>query len=690
MFSGVENAHCITSDVQEASKEEETAVVSCAASFEAVSLCPVPISATASVIQHKAVPINGSAAHFGVLGKETVATSAPVPLLTAVAATADSNSGEGSENHSDFSVENDCGSEELNQYIGNGGEPISVTESILAPISATENCISSTAAVLAPKTADMESGFLMFTDDNTGMTVLTDADDLTHLAPDAGDLCVPMLSDMDMLNDLNIFDDIFLNGTSSNLLQEDELLNNLANFEATADDKMDKVDGASFDSCLGLDGSESGSVGVGGSGTNLAKYDSNSMLAEAVSMKANGGGSSTAASNYLQQYSLANDPFLYQNDDVLMCSTSPPSTSASSGSLSDRYSSLSNSPSEHSPSALGSHFSPKLSCGAGDHHHHNSNRTGGDLSCLEPNLCDTTDFEVDRDLEMRAPFIPIDDDFLLNDFGAYSDSNMDDLFSWISGGSDYTGNRYNSTDDLQSFGDLATAFPAGKGSSPIAVPARNGGGCLEALLQNDELLCNLKNRMYNSDQLLNQSGQKGENHQLASVGQVQSMQQQQQQQTSTPSAAVIGTPAKTMTTTTSPMKRKNSNILIYATVNGTDGKKFKNLVLSSSENLGAAVKAVNGGSGTGNGSDKSTVHHFVLTKNNELVKSNFGSHLPFKVSSKRVLPIDSTGASLSSSNSGDLLSKEDLLFKKARQEPDKNCYCECLEFRTFFLLLTLD
>lgn len=627
----MENAHCITSDLQEASKEKETAVVqSCAASFEAVSLCPVPISATASVIQHKTpvVPL--------------LATSSTISVITA------KNSAD------DFGFPKDqeiCSSDKQVQ-LNSLSEPVSATASTFAPTSATENCISSTATVLAPKTADMESGFLMFTDDNTGMTVLTDADDLTHLAPDAGDLCVPMLSDMDMLNDLNIFDDIFLNSTSlsdtSNLLPEDDLLNNLANFESSEKIKVD-----SFDTCLGLE-TESG-------GGNMNKYDSNSMLAMSTK-DLNDSKLGSTGNNYLQ-YSLANDPFLYQNDDVLM-STSPPSSTPSSGSLSDRYSSLSNSPSEHSSSGLTSHFSPRLSCG--DHH---DSCAAADLS-LEQNLCDTTDFEADRDLEMRAPFIPIDDDFLLNDF-AYSDSNMDDLFSWISGGG-YTGGRYGN--DLQSYGDMSMGKSCTNGSSPIAVPGKNtgngSGGCLEALLQSDELLCTLKNRMYNSDQLLNQTGKRvgafsaGQMTTSANSGPTvnQPIVQQQQQ---LPSPAVEGTLPQQ--TTSSPIKRKNSNILIYATVNGTDGKKFKNLVLST-DNLGSAVKV--------NGSDKSTVHHFVLTKNNELVKSNFGNHLPFKVSSKRVLPMDSTSAHAASPLTCNAVAGDDLLFKKARQEPDKQCYCK--------------
>ena len=123
------------------------------------------------------------------------------------------------------------------------------------------------------------------------------------------------------------------------------------------------------------------------------------------------------------------------------------------------------------------------------------------------------------------------------------------------------------------------------------------------------------------------------------------------------------------------MKRKNSNILIYTTLSPGD-KKFKNLVLSA-ENLGA-----------GKLGDKSTVHHFVLTKNNELIpKSNFANQInqSFKVSSKRVLPMEPDPSMCSNNNGSNIgvpssvsdtfSTKEDLLFKKARQEPDKS-YCK--------------
>lgn len=64
----------------------------------------------------------------------------------------------------------------------------------------------STKSIFAPRTADMNKGFLTFIDDKSGLTVLKDEpEDLTHLAPQAGDVCIPL--DMstitpDMLNDV--------------------------------------------------------------------------------------------------------------------------------------------------------------------------------------------------------------------------------------------------------------------------------------------------------------------------------------------------------------------------------------------------------------------------------------------------------------------------------------------------------
>lgn len=54
---------------------------------------------------------------------------------------------------------------------------------------------SSTSKIFAPRTADMNKGFLMFADDDSGLTVLkedSEPEDLTHLAPQAGDDSIPL------------------------------------------------------------------------------------------------------------------------------------------------------------------------------------------------------------------------------------------------------------------------------------------------------------------------------------------------------------------------------------------------------------------------------------------------------------------------------------------------------------------
>jgi len=57
-----------------------------------------------------------------------------------------------------------------------------------------------TAKIFAPRTQDMNTGFLMFSDNETGLTMLKDEpEDLTHLAPTAGDVCVPLdIPNLDM------------------------------------------------------------------------------------------------------------------------------------------------------------------------------------------------------------------------------------------------------------------------------------------------------------------------------------------------------------------------------------------------------------------------------------------------------------------------------------------------------------
>ncbi|VVC35310.1 Hypothetical protein CINCED_3A022974 [Cinara cedri] len=61
------------------------------------------------------------------------------------------------------------------------------------PIVCSESPKATTAKIFAPRTEDMNKGFLTFSDDDTGLTMLKDEpEDLTHLAPTAGDVCVPL------------------------------------------------------------------------------------------------------------------------------------------------------------------------------------------------------------------------------------------------------------------------------------------------------------------------------------------------------------------------------------------------------------------------------------------------------------------------------------------------------------------
>ncbi|KAG8234087.1 hypothetical protein J437_LFUL014616 [Ladona fulva] len=66
-----------------------------------------------------------------------------------------------------------------------------------------------TSKLFVPRTEEMNKGFLMFSDDEPGLTMLKEEpEDLTHLAPTAGDVCVP-LGGGPFLED-SMFDDIML------------------------------------------------------------------------------------------------------------------------------------------------------------------------------------------------------------------------------------------------------------------------------------------------------------------------------------------------------------------------------------------------------------------------------------------------------------------------------------------------
>uniref|UniRef100_T1J615 RZZ complex subunit KNTC1/ROD C-terminal domain-containing protein n=1 Tax=Strigamia maritima TaxID=126957 RepID=T1J615_STRMM len=72
--------------------------------------------------------------------------------------------------------------------------------------------LNTTNTIFAPRTKDMNKGFLTFIDDESGYTVLNDEpDDLTHLAPTSGDVCIPLdvpIFSNDMFEDV-LFTDSF-------------------------------------------------------------------------------------------------------------------------------------------------------------------------------------------------------------------------------------------------------------------------------------------------------------------------------------------------------------------------------------------------------------------------------------------------------------------------------------------------
>ncbi|KFB52706.1 AGAP002942-PA-like protein [Anopheles sinensis] len=77
-----------------------------------------------------------------------------------------------------------------------------------------------TEKIFAPRTEDMNKGFLMFSEEEPGLTMLKDEpDDLTHLAPTAGDACIPLEESGTFFND-EMFGD-FIIPDSYTLLQDE-------------------------------------------------------------------------------------------------------------------------------------------------------------------------------------------------------------------------------------------------------------------------------------------------------------------------------------------------------------------------------------------------------------------------------------------------------------------------------------
>ncbi|KAF7991322.1 hypothetical protein HCN44_002884 [Aphidius gifuensis] len=84
-----------------------------------------------------------------------------------------------------------------------GNRPQAVTRNIFCqdnPLSGRPQ--TTTASIFAPRTEDMSKGFLTFSEDQPGLTMLKDEpEDLTHLAPTPGDVCVP-LEDTPFISDM--------------------------------------------------------------------------------------------------------------------------------------------------------------------------------------------------------------------------------------------------------------------------------------------------------------------------------------------------------------------------------------------------------------------------------------------------------------------------------------------------------
>ncbi|CAH1112318.1 unnamed protein product [Psylliodes chrysocephalus] len=99
--------------------------------------------------------------------------------------------------------------------------PISSTRKLFGNLKEVEGSsrpISATSTIFAPRTEDMNKGFLTFSDEEPGLTMLKDEpEDLTHLAPVAGDVCVP-LEDHPFLPDM--LDDILLRDNFGPLLND--------------------------------------------------------------------------------------------------------------------------------------------------------------------------------------------------------------------------------------------------------------------------------------------------------------------------------------------------------------------------------------------------------------------------------------------------------------------------------------
>ena len=293
--------------------------------------------------------------------------------------------------------------------------------------------ISSTKNIFAPRTAEMDRGFLMFTDES-GLTVLPDNEvdpiDLTHLAPQAGDVCVPL----DVNGILDIFDEMFMdqNANVNSLVEDDKVNktqnndvssifsneNNIFSHSLVTNDIYKKFINNNPDSDLV-------NFKVTNNNYNNEKdsLNENELIQNLLN---NSNGKIKEINDFGGHSPLNNDPFLSYQEDLF-------SGSPSSVSSSDPYSSSkSNSPTNLSPTL--------------NENNSNLKQPSWDVSKL--NLVDSSsssslDEEIlNQDFSIREPYISIDEyPLLLND--DLSSTNIDDIINSDSSKNNFTNNNIN-------------------------------------------------------------------------------------------------------------------------------------------------------------------------------------------------------------------------------------------------------
>uniref|UniRef100_A0AAG5CSU2 Uncharacterized protein n=1 Tax=Anopheles atroparvus TaxID=41427 RepID=A0AAG5CSU2_ANOAO len=191
-----------------------------------------------------------------------------------------------------------------------------------------------TEKIFAPRTEDMNKGFLMFSEEEPGLTMLKDEpDDLTHLAPTAGDACIPLEESGTFFNEM--FEDFII--PDSYTLLQDEL--------CSLDSQDARLDGTSIvvQSVSGLPVSMSGPDGITSVSPSAAAHQSQHQEQQQGSHQAQHQHIQTSSGS-----SSASSPVPSSPSRSL--SSHPGSPSGTSGLGSSASSAVSVSLSDHSPS----------------------------------------------------------------------------------------------------------------------------------------------------------------------------------------------------------------------------------------------------------------------------------------------------------------------------------------------------